>query len=63
MVTDVDGSAALQRSKTFSDQDMKKVSFQMVKDNDGDFLDSYELGACIGKGTLGEVRVCIHKIS
>jgi len=31
----------------------------MLKRNDK-FMDNYKVGMCIGKGTYGEVRVCLH---
>ena len=40
---------------------MKHISFSGVKDNDGRFEEHYTMGPCIGKGTLGEVRICTNK--
>ena len=42
---------------------MKRIQFPIVKDNEDKFLDHYEIGQLIGKGTLGEVRLCVHKLS
>ena len=44
-------------------QQIKKLASHTIKENDGEFLDSYHIGKLIGKGTLGEVRECEHKIS
>jgi calcium-dependent protein kinase len=44
-------------------QQMKRIQFPIVKDNEDKFLDHYEIGQLIGKGTLGEVRLCEHKLS
>ena len=35
----------------------------MIKENQADFLEVYSIGKLLGQGTLGEVRVCTHKIS
>jgi hypothetical protein len=35
----------------------------MIKENQAEFLEIYSIGKLLGRGTLGEVRVCTHKIS
>jgi hypothetical protein len=42
---------------------MKSLNVSSIKENEGDFQDSYQIAECIGRGTLGEVRVCIHKLT
>jgi calcium-dependent protein kinase len=40
-----------------------RISFGHALDNQSSFQDVYQVGQCVGKGTLGEVRTCEHRIS